>query len=443
MDVDTSLERVLPSQNIKSIINPSLPSLDQMMEIDSSIDHKKKVFVYPEPSDIQNRGPIEFVIHESPGYYLDVSSILVDVKLQLQGAAGARDGGDVAAWRAYFINNLSQTLWSTIKVSLNGTNIESNYYNQQLSNLNHILTTPNIIVQERGQVQGAFEIDTNTLIETLNAAHIAQQPIVDRIAFSKSDEIHLTAALQLDLSTATKFLPDGVTMKITLEPSQPQFLIKRTDDEGATRVNHTFSINTARLLVTKVKPSDGVLISEAKRLAAKPFEYLIRRKCVVDTVFQTGAREFSITRPFQAVIPNKLYIFMVNQAGARGSYHRHPFFYGHNNLQSYSIKLDGLEISGHETGEGLVQTYVESLRAHGEDYFIPYSLYKHSCFVICVDTNQGSDLNTLAVERRGNLQISLRTRANIGETLLVYVVGVLDSTFTIDDNKTVTTQYQY
>ena len=443
MDVDTSLERVLPSQNIKSIINPSLPSLDQMMEIDSSIDHKKKVFVYPEPSDIQNRGPIEFVIHESPGYYLDVSSILVDVKLQLQGAAGARDGGDVAAWRAYFINNLSQTLWSTIKVSLNGTNIESNYYNQQLSNLNHILTTPNIIVQERGQVQGAFEIDTNTLIGTLTAAHIGQGPIVDRIAFSKSDEIHLTAALQLDLSTATKFLPDGVTMKITLEPSQPQFLIKRTDLGGDTRVNHTFSINTARLLVTKVKPSDGVLISEAKRLAAKPFEYLIRRKCVVDTVFQTGASEFSITRPFQAVIPNKLYIFMVNQAGARGSYHRHPFFYGHNNLQSYSIKLDGLEISGHETGEGLVQTYVESLRAHGEDYFIPYSLYKHSCFVICVDTNQGSDLNTLAVERRGNLQISLRTRANIGETLLVYVVGVLDSTFTIDDNKTVTTQYQY
>ena len=441
MDVDTSLERVLPSQNIKSIINPNLPSLDQMMEIDSSIEHKKNVFVYPEPSDIQNRGPIEFVIHDSPGYYLDISSILVDVKLQLLGAARNRD--NLAQWRAYFLNNLSQTLWSTIKVSLNGTNIESNYYNQQLSNLNHILTTPNIIVKERGRVQGAFEIDTNTLIETLGAEHIALRPIVDRIAFSKADEIHLTAALQLDLSTATKFLPDGVTMKIILEPSPPQFLIKRTDLVGNTRVNHTFSINSARLQVTKVKPSDGVLISEAKRLGTRPFEYLIRRKVVVDTVFQAGASEFSITRPFQAVIPNKLYIFMVKQAGARGAYHRHPFFYGNNNLQSYSVKLDGLEISGHEMGEGLVQTYVESLRAHGEDYFIPYSLYKHSCFVICIDTNQGSDLNTLAVERRGNLQISLRTRGNIAETLLVYVAGVLDSTFTIDHNKTVTTQYQY
>ena len=441
MDVDTSLERVLPSQNIKPIINPNLPSLDQKMEIDSSIDHTKKVYVYPEPSDIQNGGPIEFVIHDSPGYYLDVSSILVDVKVRLLSADRNRNGLD--AWRAYFLNNLSQTLWSTIKVSLNGTNIESNYYNQQLSNLNHILSTPNIIVKERGRIQGAFEISTDTLIETLDGPHIARQPIVDRIAFSKAEEIHLTAALQLDLSTATKYLPDGITMKIILEPSPPQYLIKRTDVAGGTKINHTFSINSARLQVTKVKPSDGVLISETKLLDARAFEYLIRRKVVVDTVFQAGASELSIMRPFQAVIPNKLYIFMVKQAGARGTYHRHPFFYGDNNLQSYSVKIDGLEISGHETGEGLVQTYVESLRAHGEDYFIPYSLYKHSCFVICVDTNQGSDLNTLAVERRGNLQISLRMRENIDETLLVYVVGVLDSTFTIDSNKTVTTQYQY
>jgi len=134
---------------------------------------------------------------------------------------------------------------------------------------------------------------------------------------------------------------------------------------------------------------------------------------------------------------------MVNQAGARGSYIRHPFFYGTNNLQSYSVKLDGLEIAGHETSEGFVQTYVESLRAHGEDYFIPYNLFRESCFVICTDTNQGSDLNTLAVERRGNLQVSLHMNAPLPNSLLVYVVGVVDSTFEIDSNKSVTTHYQY
>ena len=135
MDIDTAVERVLPSHNVKTIVNPNLPSLKQLMEIDGSIELKKNIYIYPEPSDINNLGPIEFLIHESPGYYLDLSSIMVDVKLRLLNAEGTRD--DIVEWKAYFINNLTQTLWSTIKVSLNNTNIDSNYNNQQLSNLNH------------------------------------------------------------------------------------------------------------------------------------------------------------------------------------------------------------------------------------------------------------------------------------------------------------------
>ena len=441
MEVDTSAERILPSDNVKTIINPNLPSLKQMMEVDGSIDHKKNIYIYPEPTDFNNLGPLDFVIHETPGYYLDLSSVIVDVKLRLLNANSNRD--NLADWNAYFINNLSQTLWSTIKVSLNNTNIESNYYNQQLSNLHHILSTPNIIVRERGKIQGAFEILENTIQATVNNELLARTSIEERITFAKQNAIHLTAPLQLDLSSSTKYLFDGINMKITLEPSSPSFIIKRSGAGGPANVNHKYTIDSIRLMVTKIKPANGVLISEAKSLINKPFEYVIRRNLVKDTVFPAGHNELTISRPFQSVVPNKLYIFMVNQAGARGSYSRHPFFYGTNNLQSYSIKLDGLEIAGHEISTGFVQTYVESLRAHGEDYFIPYSLFKHSCFVICADTNQGSELNTLAVERRGNLQLSLHLSEALAESLLVYVVGVVDSTFEIDVNKSVTTLYQF
>ena len=441
MEVDTGVERVIPSQNVKTVINPNLPSLNQLMEIDGSIDLRKKIYVYPEPSDINNLGPIDFVIHETPGYYLDLGSITVDAKIHLLNDRGARE--DIGNWNSYFINNLSQTLWSTIKVSLNNTNIESNYYNQQLANLHHILSTPNIIVKERGAVQGAFPVETDTLKDTLDADHMGVASIVDRVTFAKQNVIHLTAPLQLDLSSATKYLSDGINVKITLEPSSPLFLIKRSNAAGDGRINHKFAIDNIRLLVNKIKPSDGVLISESKRLMNKPFEYIIRRNLVKETVFPAGQSELSISRPFQAVIPNKLYIFMVTQSAARGSYHRHPFFYAPNNLLSYSVKLDGLEIAGHETSDGFVQTYVESLRAHGEDYFIPYAIFKKSCFVICVDTNQGSDLNTLAVERRGNLQLTLHMGGALAESLLVYVVGAVDSTFEIDANKSVTTLYQY
>ena len=119
MEVDTAVERVIPSQNIKTIINPNLPSLNQLIEIDGSIDLRKKIYVYPEPSDINNLGPIDFVVHETPGYYLDLASITVDTKIRLLSAEGNREGH--AGWNSYFINNLSQSIWSTIKVSLNNT----------------------------------------------------------------------------------------------------------------------------------------------------------------------------------------------------------------------------------------------------------------------------------------------------------------------------------
>ena len=117
MDVDTGVERVIPSHNVKTIINPNLPSLDQLMEIDGSIDLRKNIFIYPEPSDINNLGPIDFVIEETPGYYLDLSSIFLDVKLRLLDAEGAR--ANIAVWRSYFINNLrgpSETRPSVSKI---------------------------------------------------------------------------------------------------------------------------------------------------------------------------------------------------------------------------------------------------------------------------------------------------------------------------------------
>ena len=441
MDVDTNADRVLPSENVISIVNPNLPSLEQKMEIDGSIDHSKKMHIYPEPTDMGMNGPLEFIIHETPGYYVDLTSIVIDVKVKLYNAGGGRD--DVANWKSYFINNLAQNLWSSIKVSLNNTVIESNYNNQQLSNLHHILTTPNILVKERGFVQGCFPITTSSIKNTIDDDHVEVDDIKKRIAYSKSNDIHLMAPLHLDLTSATKFLTDGVNIKITLEPSNAMFLIKRTDTAGVTKVDHKYKIEGIRLMVTKYKPVDGVLISETKKLLNKPFEYVMRRNIVKEVVFPQGHSELTISRPFQAIVPNKIYMFMIEQSGARGTYNKHPFNYGHNNLQSYSIKLNGLEIAGHETDDGLVETYLESLREHGEDYFISYDVYKKSCFVICADMNQGSNENTIAIERRGNLQISLRLNAPLPQSLLVYVVGVVDSTFEIDTNKSVTTHFQY
>ena len=85
------------------------------------------------------------MIHSTPSYYLDMANIYIEFKITLLNHLKTRAGE--ADWKCYFINNLSQSLWSNVKVSLNNTNVESNYHVQQLSNLHHILTTPNLTVE--------------------------------------------------------------------------------------------------------------------------------------------------------------------------------------------------------------------------------------------------------------------------------------------------------
>ena len=273
---------------------------------------------------------------------------------------------------------------------------------------------------------------------------IEQEDIVKRIAFSKNGNgVHIIAPLALDIGSATKYLMDGVDLKLTLEPGQAKFIVKRSNVEGPTKVDHKFKIENVRLKVKLIKPSEGVYMEEQKSLLKRPFEYLLRRQLVKEIVFPLHQRELTISRPYQSIIPNKIYLFMVDQRAARGSYYHDPYFYGDFGLQNYSVKIDGLEIAGHAVSTDLVETYIDSVRAHGEDYFIPYDLYKKGCFVIAVDTNQGSELNTLAIERRGNMTISLHMNAPLDDSLLVYVVGIVDSAFTLDSNRSITTMYQF
>ena len=75
-------------------------------------------------------------------------------------------------------------------------------------------------------------------------------------------------------------------------------------------------------------------------------------------------------------------------------------------------------------------------------HFIPYELYTKGAFVICINTNfQNGD--ELTYERRGNLQIHLRLGANLATNNILFVMGEVFTTFSIDADRSVTTNFAY
>merc|ERR1739842_209853 len=247
MEVDSSVEVVVPTESFESINS-------RKMIIDPSIEAKQVFDIFPEPGDMKAGNPLDFIIHETPGYFLDTSSISVDVKLKLKDIrqpAGERVArGDL---NTYFINNLVSSLWKTVKVSLNNTNIESNFHNTQLARLNHLLTTPDEISKMRGVPQGVFPIEKDSGELEMTDAHLGE--VSERVTFATRDTVHVRGPLNLDVSGLDAFMLDGVNMKVSLEPIHPRYLLNQLPADESVPDDEQL---TVKLMVTKIKPAAQV-----------------------------------------------------------------------------------------------------------------------------------------------------------------------------------------
>ena len=441
MDIDTTAERIIPTANFVSVVHPYMPTGENIAQLDGSIEYRKSFEVQHEPVDLASKQPLEFIIHGSPNHFIDLQSFMIDVDLQITLANGQRDGGVVGNWKAHFINNLSQSLWSVIKVYLNDVCVESNYNNQQTSNLKHILTTPNTLIEERGIVQGIFPVKSNTLIDNITADHCAKDSIQARIDFARPGNVHVKGPLQLDLSSCEKYLVDGVTLKLVLEPAAVAYLIKSSPPNPPQA--YDYKLKNVVLTCCKVKPSDPAIIATRKQIVKKPFEYLMRRMIVHREIIPQGYTQHVATRPFQNLIPNKLYIFLVDRDAAMGHQQRYPFYYDHCKLMHYSVKVNGFQIAGGQVDTDYRSEYLDSLQSHGGDYFIPFNNYANGCFVLCVNTNDQSEFNSINIEKSGNLSITLTFQDPLPRPQMLHIAGAINSPFTVDIDRTVNTEFQY
>ena len=441
-EVDSSAEIMVPTQSFQNVIHPSMPQFLRQMYVDTSVVEKRIFEIFPEPSDMEARSPLTFVCHETSGYFIDASNILVDMKLKLKDTALVEPVLVRANFKGYLANNLCSSLWSTVKVTLNNTNIESNFHNQQLSRLTHLLSTPDEITKQRGVPQGAFPIKNYSSKLEMVSEHMDDPKIIERIKYSSSEIVHVRGPLGLDMSTLDAFLPDGVNLKITLEPTSPRFIINKLATD---RVLLDYEIISIKLIVCKIKPAASILLATQKSLMQRPIEYIMRRNIVYTEIIPQGRIEWTVTRPYQELIPSKLYVWFVDLEASNGQYRYDPFFWDSLKMADYTVRINGVETAKATCDDCFIEPYLESLEANGNnDYFIPYNKFTgRGCFVLCFNTNNASDQNSINLDRKGNLSMNFKFRVALARSVKMYVTGIIDSTFNIDADRSVITNYQF
>ena len=434
---DSHSNKLIPSSNVKPTIHSLFP-IEKVSYMDHSIEKINPCVIYPESVDLNNLSNIEFIIHESSGYYLDLTSFRLEVKLQLLDENGLRDG-IAADTGAYFINNLLNSLFPITKCYINNENVETNYHSGHIARLSMLQDTDNSIIEQRGKTHGTF-----TTTPAQKAATIADAQIVanvERKTFSKQNVIHLKGYLNLDICSSNKWLLDQCNVRIVLESARNSYLINAVNNDTAFRKN----IQSIRLHCNRIKPTPGGFINTTKYLQNHNMEYIYKKNVVHTEILAANQTSLTISRPFNNRVPHKLHIFMNSQASEAGAYNLDPHFYNTNNLDNYRIMLNGevLKDIDCSEAEGYVNVYADSLREHSsEDTFIPYNMYTKGGFVITVSTNS-SGPGMLSYEQKGNLDIHLRFAQPIAHTQIVYVVGVVHTTYEITSDRNCISNYGY
>jgi len=148
--------------------------------------------------------------------------------------------------------------------------------------------------------------------------------------------------------------------------------------------------------------------------------------------------EHSVVKPFQSTVPHKLYIFFVEQESLAGMYTKDPFHFEGGLLDTLQASVDGVDIFNVDCSQSNVEAFCKSAEENGGDYFIPYARYNGAgSFVLCIDTDSTSDQNSVRVEKHASLSLRCRFKAPTAKPLKMYIVGTIDTTFTVDHNREV------
>ena len=98
--------RIINTINYQTVGHPALPTAVKKLTLDTSIEERRNLEIYPEPGSLIDKAPIQFVIEHTPEFLLVMSSIGLDIKITTKNVRPGEGAIARDAMPAFFTNNL-------------------------------------------------------------------------------------------------------------------------------------------------------------------------------------------------------------------------------------------------------------------------------------------------------------------------------------------------
>ena len=402
-------------------------------------------------STITSSSPIEFIVSGSGEDYMDLNNTLLEVKACIKTTNNSPvDAAVVVAP----INNTLHSLFSQIDVSLNDVNVSSAtttypYRAYIETHLNYGTDA------KKSRLQAAmYFIDDNlTVSNPIPDSSSARNMGLKRrhgICTAKPT-FDMIGPLHVDVFNQSKYMLNGVTMKVRMTRSKDSFVLMAKSD-----VTESFKVDilSAKLFVRKLKITPSLCLAHERILQQKTAKYPITRvECKVIHLPQ-GQKSFTHDNLFLGQLPKRIVLGLVDNRAFNGDISLNPYNFQHCNLNYLAVHLDGQQVPWAPlqpsfSGSSYIRAFYTQFTGGdgissdtgntiGREQFVNgHALY---CFDLTPDLSSSCG-HHFSVTKSGNLRLELAFEVALSITGNVLVYSEFDNVIEIDKDRKVTRNY--
>ena len=404
-------------------------------------------------STITSSSPIEFIVSGSGEDYMDLNNTLLEVKACIKTT---NDSPVDAAVAVAPINNTLHSLFSQIDVSLNDVNVSSAtttypYRAYIETHLNYGTDA------KKSRLQAAmYFIDDNlTVSNPIPDSSSARNMGLKRrhgICTAKPT-FDMIGPLHVDVFNQSKYMLNGVTMKVRMTRSKDSFVLMAKSD-----VTESFKVDilSAKLFVRKLKITPSLCLAHERILQQKTAKYPITRvECKVIHLPQ-GQKSFTHDNLFLGQLPKRIVLGLVDNRVFNGDISLNPYNFQHCNLNYLAVHLDGQQVPWAPlqpsfSGSSYIRAFYTQFTGGdgissdtgntiGREQFVNgHALY---CFDLTPDLSSSCG-HHFSVTKSGNLRLELAFEVALSITGNVLVYSEFDNVIEIDKDRKVTRNYAH
>ena len=398
-------------------------------------------------SSTTSKGPFTFDIPADPDKFTDAESIRLHGAMRIVGHTAGVYSNLAAGENVSTVNNIFNSLWSSVNTQLNGTEItdpSSRWYAYKSyfeNNLSYSSSSKDNILSSRGYFKDTPEKFDDVSNVTLNTGFNDRKKL-----FEESKWVYFCINLHTDITTLRKYIPPNVKISMEFQRNSDAFCLLSAKSVD----NFAIELKDLRLKLYRYLPSPKVkaFYENKLRSGGKPLLPIDRSLLKTYTV-KSGTSDLSHYNIISGrQLPEQLIIGIVEETSHRGDIEKNPFNFKDFGLKEASIVVNGvhepsepykLDITGGDKAD-LYASFLENTGVSTDDreFGISMTDYYGGNLLLVWDRSPDKCNRFHRHEMdSGSIDVNLKTKTPLASTVTVIIYATYSTDIQIDEDNNV------